>query len=117
MRGQLQGQAGQIPGAARHHPAETVTPPPGGRGQDVTPEPACDLMPSSVIAAVATARMMMSGVHPSSVLGTAICRKYMAKSKAPSNSPSATAPCPAAIASAVTTSLTIVKMSPDRLGM
>jgi len=60
----------------------------------------------------------------------------MAKSKAPSNSPSntvrcsglpnrastlpvtsATAPCPAAIASAVTTSLTIVKMSPDRLGM
>src|SRR6266705_5921707 len=79
--------------------------------------------PKTVIASVATARMTRSGTQPSSVRGTAICRKFITKSNRPTSNPSrtvarnerpscarmlplrrATAPCPAAMPSVATTS-------------
>src|SRR2546425_11531643 len=117
VRGQLQGQEGQVPGADGHHAAEA-------------------LEPSAVMAMVTAARIRMSGTHPSSVAGTAICTKSITKSNAPTSSPSstvcwsprpswasrlpvtsATAPCPAASSTAATRSLTSVWTTQDRPGL
>src|SRR6266545_4360778 len=92
--------------------------------------------PAAVIAAVTATMMMRSGVQPSSVAGTAICRKYITKSNNPISRPSssvscsvrpsfasrlpvtsATAPWAAASATATTAPLNSVSMTADRPGL
>src|SRR2546426_4195893 len=91
--------------------------------------------PATVIAAVTATMMTRSGIQPNSVIGTVICRKSITKSNRPITSPRstvyckvrprcrstlpvtrATAPWPAAIATATTVPLNRVSMTADRPG-
>src|SRR5437762_8293427 len=92
--------------------------------------------PPAVIATVTATVMARSGIQPSSVAGTAICRKYITKSNRPISRPSssvscsvrpsfanrlpvtsATAPWAAASATAATAPLNSVSMTADRPGL
>src|SRR6267143_2017784 len=92
--------------------------------------------PATVIATVTATMMAISGIHPSSVAGTTICRKYITKSNSPIATPrsrvncsvrpsrasrlpvaSASAPWAAAIPTAATAPLKSVSMMADRPGL
>src|SRR5216117_1528521 len=92
--------------------------------------------PPAVIATVTATMMARSGIQPSSVAGTAICRKYITKSNRPISNPSSSvycsvrpnrvrrppvtsvsAPCAAAIPTAATTPLNSVSMTAERPGL
>src|SRR5437762_12216393 len=49
--------------------------------------------PATVIATVTATMMAISGIHPSSVAGTAICTKYITKSNSPNDNPRSSVNC------------------------